>query len=419
MAAPQLSEAYIKNPTIVVLSFDQPLDDSVALIPTTFSINYGRIPITSVEYYGTAEILLNLTQAAKPKDKLEVNYQPPDDVADAIRGTVPENPSQVLMRRAAIRAFFKVPIKNQLSPNEANWQQMSNLGSGHALFPDIDSPDGTGEIWSGEICGQEVTIDADGNVIIGGQVETGEPGEPIERPIPDGQDGGTAPMGGNTRSGNTIQTATGPYPKPSRPNPRSATPDDFVMAYGLREAIQLTNIDDADATQPNTEKLWMAIQDATALIDNYITQATRAGSLLISSNRRRTALIIARYYLDTVRRREDVKNDYESAIKELDKNRGLSDLARPDLPAWLDPCNPLRGQGVRSHRIPQYYNGVSGKGLSGWWSDSGHSEEDDWRYDTYNAESNNDEQNWNPRGGAARRVPEQPADDGGTQENTP
>ena len=137
MAAPQLSEAYIKNPTIVVLSFDQPLDDSVALIPTTFSINYGRIPITSVEYYGTAEILLNLTQAAKPKDKLEVNYQPPDDVADAIRGTVPENPSQVLMRRAAIRAFFKVPIKNQLSPNEANWQQMSNLGSGHALFPDL------------------------------------------------------------------------------------------------------------------------------------------------------------------------------------------------------------------------------------------------------------------------------------------
>ena len=61
-------------------------------------------------------------------------------------------------------------------------------------------------------------------------------------------------MGGSTRSGNTIQTATGPYPKPARPNPRSATPDDFVMAYGLREAIQLTNIDDADATQPNTEK---------------------------------------------------------------------------------------------------------------------------------------------------------------------
>ena len=74
------------------------------------------------------------------------------------------------------------------------------------------------------------------------------------------------------------------------------------MAYGLKEAIQLSNIDDADAIQPNDTKIWMAIEDATALIDNYIEQAGRGGKLLISSSRRRTALIIARYYLDTVRR---------------------------------------------------------------------------------------------------------------------
>ena len=160
MAAPQLSEAYIKNPTIVVLSFDQPLDDSVALIPTTFSINYGRIPIASVEYYDTAEILLNLTQAAKPKDKLEVNYQPPDDVADAIRGTVPENPSQILMRRAAIRAFFKVPIKNLLAVDESVWAAQSNLGGGKRFIPDSGNPEFDGSLPGFDICG-------DGSVIIG------------------------------------------------------------------------------------------------------------------------------------------------------------------------------------------------------------------------------------------------------------
>ena len=160
----------------------------------------------------------------------------------------------------------------------------------------------------------------------------------------------------------------------------------------------------------------MAIQDACALIDNYIVQASRAGKLLISSNRRRTALVIARYYLDTVRRREDVYRDYELAIKDLDRAMSMESVVRPDPPWWADPCNPRRGNGIRSWRIPQYYNGVSGKGLSGWWNDSGFKEMNDWRYDRWNSESNNNEQNWG--GGRSgnyddTRMPDQPTDDGG------
>jgi phage gp36-like protein len=207
------------------------------------------------------------------------------------------------------------------------------------------------------------------------------------------------------------------YPIRSRPNPRSATPDDFVLAFGLREAIQLSNIDDADAVEPNSDKIWMAIQDACALIDNYIVQASRGGKLLISSNRRRTALTIARYYLDSVRRREDVKNDYEMAIKDLDRAMSMESVVRPDAPWWADPCNPNRGRGVRSWRVPQHYNGVSGKGLSGWWTDAGAEEVDDWRYDRLNSETNNDNTNW--REGVLAdddsRAPIQPADDGGTR----
>ena len=236
--------------------------------------------------------------------------------------------------------------------------------------------------------------------------------------------GGTSTQstGGANTIGGEIKSLYGHYPIPSRPNPRTATPDDFILAYGLREAIQLTNIDDADAIEPNTEKLWMAIQDASALIDNYIAQAARAGKLLISSNRRRTALIISRYYLDTVRRREDVKADYERCIQELDKARTLEDAVRPDLPWWLDPCNPNRANGILSHRIPQYYNGVSGKGLDGYWIDSAADQGTDFRQDGVNSQNNNNMGNGSAGLGGGDfnpAEPQQPQDEGGLDNNAP
>jgi len=209
---------------------------------------------------------------------------------------------------------------------------------------------------------------------------------------------------------------TAAYPINARPaDPRAATPDDYILAYGLKEAIQISNLDDADAIQPNTDRIWMAIQDAAALIDNYIIQASRAGKVLISSNRRRTTLILARYYLDSVRRREDIKEDYERALETLDKASKLEDVVRPDPPWWQ-----VTGCGVRSFRTPQRYNGVSGKGFSGWWNDSGRAHVSDWRYDTYNSENNNDENNWRDTTdpNEAPRWPEQPADDGGNNTGT-
>jgi phage gp36-like protein len=194
-------------------------------------------------------------------------------------------------------------------------------------------------------------------------------------------------------------------------NPRTATPDDFILAYGLKEAIQLTNIDDADATQPDTERLWMAIQDASALIDSYINQSTKAGKLLISSNRRRTTLIISRYYLDTVRRREDVLKDYERAIKELDASTTHNPAIKPDADLAINSAGGI----LRSFKVPQRYNSYSGKGLSGWWTDSAGSRTKDWRYDTYNDETNNNESNWGRKKASSEGIiPEQPTDGGDT-----
>ena len=377
MAAPQLQEIQVKNPTKVLLSFDQALDTSVNVPLVSFSINYGKVPVTAWEYRGTAAIVLTVGKTITGKDKIEVNYQPPDDVNVALRAPVTDGASATVIRRNVVRAFYKVPALIMLRASESEWNEMSNLGvsqDGNSTGDGVE--DGGGE-W------EDSCSDVSGS---------------------SGKNGANAGVGGGY----------GNYPIKPRPNPRTATPDDFILAYGLREAIQISNLDDGDATQPNSDKIWMAIQDACALIDNYIVQASRGGKLLISSNRRRTALIIARYYLDSVRRREDVKDDYERCITEMERARTMEDVIRPDTPWWQDPCNPNRGKGVRSWRIPQRYNGVSGKGLSGWWNDSGAEEVNDWRYDRSNSEVNNNDNNW--RGSMKdddSRKPQQPADDGG------
>lgn len=383
MAAPQVQEISVKSSDTLLMSFDQAIDDSVNIPITCFSVNYGRVPVISWRYRGTAEIVLKVGKPLKAKDKVEVNYQPPDDVKQALRAPVAANASTITMRRNAVRAFYKVPALNQIGPNEAAWNEMSNLGSnsdvGTAANPET----------SGGSSGWDDTCD-------------------------NGSSGGGS---GGSGSG----SANARYPNTARPNPRSATPDDFILAYGLREAIQLSNIDDGDASQPNTDKIWMAIQDACALIDNYIIQAGKAGQLLISSNRRRTALIIARYYLDSVRRREDVKNDYEQCLKELAQATSLETVVRPDDPWWADQCSGRSNNGIRSFRVPQHYNGVSGKGLSGWWTDSGYSETDDWRYDRFGSESNNDQGNWDGSRSSIKddsRNPDQPTDAGGERNSS-
>ena len=384
MAAPQVQEISVKSSDTLLMSFDQAIDDSVNVPITCFSVNYGRVPVISWRYRGTAEIVLKVGKPLKAKDKIEVNYQPPDDVKQALRAPVAANASTITMRRNAVRAFYKVPALNQIGPNEAAWNEMSNLGSNTEVGTNANPEMGNGSSGWDDTC-----------------------------------DNGSSSGGGSGGSGSGSANAR--YPNTARPNPRSATPDDFILAYGLREAIQLSNIDDGDASQPNTDKIWMAIQDACALIDNYIIQAGKAGQLLISSNRRRTALIIARYYLDSVRRREDVKNDYEQCLKELAQATSLETVVRPDDPWWADQCSGRSNNGIRSFRVPQHYNGVSGKGLSGWWTDSGYSETDDWRYDRYGSESNNDQGNWDGSRSSIKddsRNPDQPTDDGGERNSS-
>ena len=224
----------------------------------------------------------------------------------------------------------------------------------------------------------------------------------------------------NSNLGATITGEGFPYQNRSgsltqgKSDPRSATPDDFITAYGLKEAIQLTNIDDAGATNVDVNKLWMAIQDANSLIDSYIQQSGKAGMVLITSNRRRTALIIARYYLDTVRRRDDVKADFEASLKQMQAEMQMSAIRAGGGDSAIDTPQGI----MRSWRVPQRYNAVSGKGFSGWTTDTGGDQAVDYRFGWGAVGQNNNDPNWlsarnfTDLGGSLQIT--QPKDDGGT-----
>lgn len=310
MGIPNIKEITVPTPSSVILWFDGPLADTVPVPVGCFTVNYGQYGVSTVNYASDTMVTLGLDSFLSPWDEVFVSYEPPLDLKQCLRGPVPPTANDVVVKRNAVRAFYRVPARNQLSPDEKTdgTQSQANLGQ-----------------------------------TIGGY------GFPYQN-----------------RSG--VMTE-------HKSDPRSASPDDFIVAYGLKEAIQLTNIDDAAATTVNVAKLRMAIQDANSLIDSYIEQSGKAGMVLITSNRRRTALIIARYYLDTVRRREDVRNDYESALKQLSAEMQMTAIRAGNGDSAIDTPQGI----MRAWRIPQRYNMVSGKGLSGWTTDTAGDQAPDYR----------------------------------------
>jgi phage gp36-like protein len=325
MATPKIKEITVPSTSTVMLWFDGPLDSRVPVPVQSFTVNYGQYGVATVNYASDTMITLGLDNFLSPWDEVFVSYEPALDLKQCLRGPVPPTANDVVVKRNAVRAFYRVPARNQLAPDEKTdgTQVQANLG----------------------------------------QTITGE-GFPYQN-----------------RSGVLTD---------HKSDPRSASVDDYILAYGLKEAIQVTNIDDAAATSVNAAKLRMAIQDANSLIDSYIEQSGKAGMVLITSNRRRTALIIARYYLDTVRRREDVKTDYESALKQLAAERAMTAIRAGGGDSAIDTPQGI----MRSWRTPQRYNSVSGKGLSGWTNDSAGDLSPDFRWGYGAVNQNLEFPNW-------------------------
>lgn len=326
MAIPKIKEVLLTTPSTLVLYFDNPLDNRIPVPVNSFTVNYGQFGVLTVQYSSDTMVSLGIDSELSPWDDVFVSYEPPLDLNVCLRGPVPPSSNDVVKKRNAVRPFYRVTARNTLASNEKTDGSHKKSNLGQT---------------------------------IGGY-------------------------------GFPYQNRSGVLTKDRKSDPRSASVEDFILAYGLKEAVQLTNIDDASATSVNAAKMQMAIDDANALIDSYIEQSGKAGKVLITSNRRRTALIIARYYLDTVRRREDIYKDYTEALKQLDAEREMTAIRAGHGDSAIDTKRGI----MRSWAIPQFYNAVSGKGFSGWVTDTAGDQAPDYRIGFGAIGQNDDQSNW-------------------------
>ena len=97
-----------------------------------------------------------------------------------------------------------------------------------------------------------------------------------------------------------------------------ASVDYFIEVFGYQEALELGAIDDPTRNDINFDKIQIALNDAATLINNYILTAPPQGKILIAGSYRRTQAIIARWYLDTLRPRQQVIDAAEKALEQLE-----------------------------------------------------------------------------------------------------
>jgi phage gp36-like protein len=133
-----------------------------------------------------------------------------------------------------------------------------------------------------------------------------------------------------------------------------ATPEDFIRAFGEPETVQLTNLDNPNTTAVNLVPLERALFDATGIIDMYVGNRyvlpLTVGSTVINGY----CLDIARYRLDRINPRDDVRLRYEDALKQLQLvTKGIVSLGANFVGQSIDATAIDRdGSGARSCREP-------------------------------------------------------------------
>ena len=97
-----------------------------------------------------------------------------------------------------------------------------------------------------------------------------------------------------------------------------ATVDYFIDIFGFNEALELSRLENPTANTINYERIQLALNDAALLIQSFSETAAPQGKLLIAGSYRRTQAILARYYLDSLRPRQQVVDAAEAALKQLE-----------------------------------------------------------------------------------------------------
>lgn len=96
-----------------------------------------------------------------------------------------------------------------------------------------------------------------------------------------------------------------------------ATYQDFLVAFGEVESLELTTLDDASQTVINRNKIEFALEQAYWEVHSYFEIACVAGKVILARRMKRLMLDISRHYLDTLRQRPDVEKAYQAAIDSI------------------------------------------------------------------------------------------------------
>jgi len=127
-----------------------------------------------------------------------------------------------------------------------------------------------------------------------------------------------------------------------------ATVDYFIEVFGFNEALELSRLEDPTANTINYQRIQVALNDASRLVNNYVETAPPQGKLLIAGSYRRTQAILARWYLDTLRPRQQVVDAAEAALKQLD--------------LWASKASPSTG--LKWQEAYRYWSGACAMTMS-------------------------------------------------------
>lgn len=98
-----------------------------------------------------------------------------------------------------------------------------------------------------------------------------------------------------------------------------ATPTEFKALFPEDESVELSNLDDPDATAANDALIQSALDEAQSEVDSYVGMVADlplSSTPLVLKN---AVCRIARYRLDAYSPRDNVRQDYDDVIKWLEK----------------------------------------------------------------------------------------------------
>lgn len=91
----------------------------------------------------------------------------------------------------------------------------------------------------------------------------------------------------------------------------------MIALFGTQEMLELSQLHDPDATEPDNERIQANIDSAEAEANSYLAGRYSLPFALVPLVLKEKVADIARYKLDSIRAREDVRQRYEDAIRWL------------------------------------------------------------------------------------------------------